>query len=308
MKRASLTTLRCMLSLMLVILSHSAEVSAAGSKQVLLLLSDSNTVYQHFAQVIRQDLPTDIQLTVGKLPIAADQARAGLIVTVGNQAMQWALENSKEPILATLVSLDSFNTLRSQHRSAGGLAAIYLDQPLSRQAALARAVLPDHKRVGVFYSEKKFAPAQLKREISLRGGELVSQQLVDDENISRELDQLLDRSDILLAVPDGRIFNSSTIRNILLGSYRRGIPLIGLTSAYVKAGALCAVYSTPEQLAAQAVDAIQAYFRRGVLPASEYPKLYQIDLNKDVARSLRLNVPSVERMRIEIERSMRGRE
>ena len=41
------------------------------------------------------------------------------------------------------------------------------------------------------------------------------------------------------------------MRNILLTSYRRGVPLVGLSQAYVNAGALAAIFSTTEQLAEQ---------------------------------------------------------
>jgi len=79
---------------------------------------------------------------------------------------------------------------------------------------------------------------------------LIARHLRSKDTLFSDLDELLIDSDVLLAVPDSEIYNSNSIRNILLSSYRRGIPLVGFSQAYVKAGALCAIFSTPEQLAA----------------------------------------------------------
>ena len=56
----------------------------------------------------------------------------------------------------------------------------------------------------------------------------------------------VENSEVLLGVPDGVIYNSNNIRNILPSSYRRGIPLIGFSQGYVRAGAffVCAVFHT----------------------------------------------------------------
>ena len=53
-----------------------------------------------------------------------------------------------------------------------------------------------------------------------------------------KLESILASSDVLMAVPDSMIYSSSNIRNILLTSYRRGVPLVGVSQAYVNAGAL----------------------------------------------------------------------
>jgi ABC-type uncharacterized transport system substrate-binding protein len=157
--------------------------------------------------------------------------------------------------------------------------------------------------VGVLYTAGgDFVPQPLQRELARQGASLVAQAVQPDDSLANKLEEMLAQSDILLAVPDSRIYNSSTIRNILLGSYRRGIPVVGLSAAYVSAGALCAVYSTPEQQAAQAAGMVSEFLHRGTLPSPRFPQLYQIALNAEVARSMRLTIRSVEALRIEIDR------
>jgi len=139
-----------------------------------------------------------------------------------------------------------------------------------------------------------------------QGAELITLPLRHGSSLAAHLNLLLAQSEVLLAVPDSEIYNSSTIRNILLSTYQRGVPLIGLSAAYVNAGALCAVFSTPEQQAAQSAGMAATFLDTGHLPPAQFPQLYEIALNAAVARSLRLNVRSIEALRIDIDRATTG--
>jgi len=105
---------------------------------------------------------------------------------------------------------------------------------------------------------------------------------------------------VLLALPDAAIYNTSTIRNILLATYRNKVPLVGFSPGYVKAGALCAVYSTPAQIAAQSLAIIQDYAETRTLPAAHYAKEFEVSVNEQVARSLGLNIRSASQLRSEM--------
>lgn len=84
--------------------------------------------------------------------------------------------------------------------------------------------------------------------------------------------------------------------------------MVGLSAAYVSAGALCAVYSTPEQQAAQSAAMVSDFLLRGVMQPPGFPRLYRIALNAEVARSMRFNIRSVEALRIEIDRAEGSRQ
>jgi putative ABC transport system substrate-binding protein len=274
----------------------------------LLLLSEQHVAYQHFRQAFEQNLPSDVRLEVRTLAQQADMPKADILVTAGSKASQWAADKWHGAMLATMLPSRSFKQIQAGKVRPRAMSALFLDQPLTRQVALLRAALPSQKRVGVLYaSGGDFVSQPLQRELVKQGAQLVVQAVQPDDNLSGKLEELLLQSDILLAVPDSTIYNSSTIRNILLGSYRRGIPMVGLSAAYVSAGALCAVYSTPEQQAAQSAGMVSEFLHRGVMPPPQFPQLYQIALNAEVARSMRFNIRSVEALRIEIDRVEGGR-
>lgn len=140
----------------------------------------------------------------------------------------------------------------------------------------------------------------LRVAAAARKFELNERSVISASNLHSALQELLISSDVLLAMPDAEIYNTSTIRNILLATYRNKVPLIGFSPGYVKAGALCAVYSTPEQIAAQSLGIIQEYAEKHVLPAAQYAKAFEVSVNEQVARSLGINIRNVSQIRSEI--------
>ena len=102
---------------------------------------------------------------------------------------------------------------------------------------------------------------------------------------------MLDRIDVLLALPDVKIHNRRNVSSILLTTYRNRIPLIGFSSAYVKAGALAAIYSTPENIGDQLAElTVQLLTADGIMQQVIYPKYFSLSINSRVARSLGLQL------------------
>lgn len=286
--------------LLCLLLFASGYARAAEGLQVQLVLSDESTPYQRFLDEFRRHLPNDVRLAVVQRTEAFEAAPADLIVTVGVKAANQVAGKSALPLLAAMVPAAwSENAPRGR-----GHSALYLDQPISRQLALIRAALPERRRIGVLYSER--LPTSLRAEVKQWGGELVFRSLPDPAALFAELDELLAGSEVLLAQPDSVVYNGNTIRNILLSSYRRGIPLVGFSAAYVRAGAVCALFSTPEDLAVQAAEMTQIFARTRKLPETQYPQRYSLAVNQEVARTLGLNLPPVEALRAKIDSATGG--
>eukprot|EP01032_Pedospumella_encystans_P026470 gene26469-29906_t len=107
------------------------------------------------------------------------------------------------------------------------------------------------------------------------------------------LKTVLDDADVLLAVADPQVYNSATISNILLATYRARVPVVAFSPAYVKAGALLALYSTPRQIGVQAGALARGVLQGGPVPASQYPQEFSVAVNEHVARSLGLTLDEV---------------
>jgi ABC-type uncharacterized transport system substrate-binding protein len=293
-------TLNCALLCLLVTIPLSCR---AEDLKVLVLLSDNSAPYQSFANTLNKSLPASIQTTVlehsEQLP--SDVPQAELIIAVGMKASEMAAAQTSIPVLAVMVPQAGYEVTLAQaspKKSIRSISAIYLNQPWDRQLDFLHAVIPKRQRIGLLYSlDTRINVARLSQDIAKLGGSLVAQPVRAADELFPQLESVLANSDVLVAIPDSMIYSSGNIRNILLTSYRRSIPLIGLSQAYVNAGALCAIFSTPEQLAEQAGAAVISFARTKRLAEPQYPVDFTIAVNQQVARSLGIELPYPEVIR-----------
>lgn len=131
----------------------------------------------------------------------------------------------------------------------------------------------------------------------------VLEQLNDESELYPTLQRVLADPAVLVAVPDATLFNNRTISNILLTAYHQRSPVVGFSPAYVKAGALIALYSTPAQIGQQAGEAARAGLASGSLPPPAAPRHFRVGTNRYVARSLGINLDDAAVLQERLERS-----
>lgn len=280
-----------------------AHADAAALK-VALVLSEPGGAYREFRNALEAGLSVNgISLSV----IEADKSMpdADLVIAAGMKAAEVAARAKPAAMLAVLIPKDGVSKLMQEFPALAKpgqnlFSAIYLDQPLRRQLGLIAAMLPQARSVGVLYSGPPRDINLLRSLAATYRLELNERSSADFSSLHAALQSLLLSSDVLLALPDAEIYNALTIRNILLATYRNKVPLIGFSAAYVKAGALCAVFSTPGQIAEQSLNIINGFAETRSLPAPQYAKEFEVSVNEQVARSLGLNIKSASQVRSEI--------
>ena len=217
-------------------------------------------------------------------------ARADLVVASGEAAAELALARHVRPTLVTMIARSRFETLRKAYPQAP-LSAWLLDQPLERQLRLLRAVLPERKRVGLLLGANADAEARLHGVAADFGLSLATRVVRNDKEVIASLEEVLSASEVLLALPDPMLSSSAAARSILLTSYRYQRPIIAFSRAYVNAGALAAVFITPEQVAGDLIDWLRSQNGKPlVLPPPRDPVSFEIAVNRQVARALGINV------------------
>lgn len=274
---------------------------------VSVVQSEEGGAYQEFTAVLREQL-AGYGITFTVRGMDAPTPETGLVVSVGTKAATAVAAGRAPFILNVLIPKAGYDRLLRDFPARAGtnaFSAIYLDQPTERQVRLIAAALPDRRRVGLLYSSPSEELGQLRRRMADYGMTLEVRQ-VGELPLPEALQALLDDSEVLLALPDSAVYNGSTIRNILLSTYRSGVPLIGLSPAYVRAGALCAVSSSPAQIAAQAAAAIRQFAETRALPAAQYPQEFEVTVNEQVARSLGLRIKPAAELRQEIRAAERS--
>ncbi len=277
----------------------------ARADNVAVILSEDSAVYHEIVDIMRHALETPTS-NIKVWPILAQTAATrdaeilrtdfySLVVTVGARAAAAMVASGiRAPVLATLVPKATFDKLQQQHESPTNWSALYLDQPLTRQLNLVRVALPGKTKLGVLYGPTSIAWASdLERAAHPRGLTIESEQVANEDDIGPALRKLLARAESLFALPDPEVFNKSTVQQILLATYRSNDPVVAFSAAYVKAGALAALYSSPQQIARQTAELVLAakQEQRYQLPAPQYPRLWTIEVNRNVAHSLGIELP-----------------
>jgi ABC-type uncharacterized transport system substrate-binding protein len=221
---------------------------------------------------------------------ASDLAARALVITVGTRAAGEVAELQPDTaLLHTIIPESVYLTLAREAGSCPRQSAIFIDQPLARQAALAQALFPEAARYGIL-----LGPTSAHRQpeidaIRLPGPrQFVIRHVSSEANIARASDALLQEVDLMLAVNDPLVLNRENAKWLLYSAYQHRLPVIGFSQAYVNAGASGAVFSEPEQLAEQAAGIAAQYLSRatGCLPAAGFPTRFRVAVNESVCRSL----------------------
>lgn len=274
--------------------AYAEPANAAKSLDVTIVQSEDSGLYAEFSNALHTTLANR-----GLNHIAIDFSKpipnSGLVISVGMRAAAAVAASNAPSVLNVLIPKAGYEKLLHDFPRRSGsheFSAIFLDQPAHRQAHLIAAILPDKHNVGLLYSTLPEELADFRKELNEHGLNLHEQRADPSLPLSEALQNILHSSDVLLALPDSAVYNSSTIRNILLATYRSDIPLIGFSSGYVKAGALCAVFSTPEQISTQTAEIVRQFANTHVLQTAQYPHEFEVMVNEQVARSLGVQVKS----------------
>lgn len=294
--------LACLRFLILALwLGWLAGAGALAAPSVVIVSSERSAPYVEAAQALIDELERTglaraqvLQLTAQEFSGAGPLAPK-LYVALGLQAAQvLARAELRAPVLCTLLPRSSFEAVlrESGRRASAQFTALYLDQPLVRQLELIRLALPDVRRIGLLWGPGSQRQAGVLKALAQeRGLELVEANVESPDLLFSALREVLEKSDLLLAVADPLVYNSNSIQNILLTSFRARVPLLAFSPAYVRAGALLALHVTPAQIGLQAALLSLKVLQGKTLSATPlYSQDFDVAVNEYVARSFGLTL------------------
>ena len=296
------------LSFCVFILSDSAYPALPDKNKILIVHQGTNSINQKIIHQLEQNSSLSgyqiQQLTLNLNTINLDTINSNtidistlnspqLIIAIGNKTTKHLLDsNVSAPMLSVLIPKRLTKSFQTDYPDKKNWSSLVIDQPIERQFHLITAILGKHKKIGVLlgpYTSDMDKP--LKKSARKTKHRIVTEHIKDPALISASIKSLNTAVDVLLTLPDPVIYNKSTIRGILLSSYRKKLPIIGFSKAYVKAGAIAAVYSKPEQISQQLADISHHFLKTGSFQKPlHYPKDFSVALNKKLAKSIGINM------------------
>lgn len=265
-----------------------------------VLLSERGPSYAAVGDVVQSELErgghvlTTSYASDGNAVEALQVRAPKVLITLGAVALRTVLASDvRSPVIAALIPRAVFERVMREpgRKSTGPVYGIYLDQPFGRQLDLLRLVQPDVRRVGVLWGPESVAQRPLlQAALASRGWTESAGVVGPDVTLGEATKRALDDADVLLAVADPVVFNSTTVSNVLMASYRAKLGVFAFSPAYVKAGAVAALYSAPAQIGAQTAEAARALLRGGSVAPAQYPNEFSVSVNEHVARSLGVSI------------------
>ena len=289
------------LVLLLAGLLASARPAAAGPVNILVLGGKEAPPYRQAVEGFRDTLTEQgVSATLDVQFFGDDKKQGGalvnaavgrgdrLIFTLGAAATRLAVGQAKVPVVATMVLDDK------TFHGAANATGVPLGFSTETELQLLQRFLPNKKRVGVLYNadqnEGKIAEARI--QAGKLGLELVAQQVDTAKQLPEALKSLANKVDVLWGVADRVVLSRQTAKAILLFSFRNRIPFVGLSGAWVKAGALYSLERDYADLGAQCAG-MAAEILRGTAVAAvppESPRRVLYSLNLKTAERVKVHI------------------
>lgn len=281
----------------------TAGAATAARPRIVVLASHEGAPYRDalrgFQQALEQgglgDASIDVRTFQGdsaKARQAVQQVRregTTVLVTLGAVTTQAALaEGSEIPLVAGMIL--SADTLQR----SGNATGVVLDLPAEVQLEWMQRIVPESKAVGVLYNprENRQRVEAAERAARARGLRLVAREVETPEALPEALNSLAKRVDVLWGIVDPIVLSPETAQAVLLFSFRNRIPFVGLSAAWVKAGATYALDWDYEDVGRQCAELtlkILKGARAGAI-APVFPRKLTYSLNLKAVRHMKLEI------------------
>jgi putative ABC transport system substrate-binding protein len=231
-----------------------------------------------------------------------DEYPADLLYAIGEKALLLSKQYlNKVPVVFSYV-FDPESILGND--IGGGIAGVRMTIPPEQQLRIFKQAIPSAEKIGIVYDPQKTQSLvdradAISHELGIR---IISRPINSPKEVVEAIESLKGEVDAILMLPDTTFINASTVRFLLLFSFRNKIPLIGLSEKHVKKGAFMGLafenISMGEQSGRLAMR-IAKGDRHGL--TIEEPITLNIVLNMNTAEKLNLNISESFVKRVDIE-------
>jgi putative ABC transport system substrate-binding protein len=259
--------------------SESADVIVVGDAQLAPVA--------HIISGIRETLDAPLSVyppgnVKDRLKGITEREDAKVVVALGRDALDEALRlPTSIPVIYDLV-ITPPNIERSN------TTGFYMATPVREYMSVVRKYLPSIKHVAVVGSPP------LIRAVEGGGDSHVALHRAGNSFQLVETVQHLESVDAILLLPDVRLLTQSALEEIYLFSFRRGIPILGISEKNVRAGSLFALVFDPVSVgknigedATRAINGIDI----GRIPPSP-PGRFELFVNRGTAEKMNIALPA----------------
>jgi putative ABC transport system substrate-binding protein len=285
------------------VLSLGLTASPAAAARVAVLMSAKVNEYDealrgfkeatHHEIVSVYDMEGDLDRGRKYLTEIETKVKPDLIFAVGIWALQVVVGRpSAVPVVYAMV-LNPPSIIGAETKNVTGAS---MNVPVEQSIRLFKQLGPQVKRIGVIFNRNRTGYLVRRAQVVAReeGLELVTREISSPKEVVGALESFQDGIDALWIVPDETVLSQAVVQQMLLFSYRRKIPLLGLSDRHAQMGALFSLsFASGEDIGRQAGELAQAIL--GGRAAAEVPytsaRKVILTVNLKAAQKLGLEIP-----------------
>jgi ABC-type uncharacterized transport system substrate-binding protein len=217
----------------------------------------------------------------GNLAAVVQREGARVVISLGREALALAL--TLPPSIPVIYDMVVTPPTTSRPNTAG----FYMATPASEYAELVRKHLPTLKHVAVVASRHLLNI--LADDVS---APVSAHSVKNSVEFVTKVNQL-DTVDAILLLPDSGVLTSTAMEEAYLFSFRRRIPLLGVSERHVKEGALLALVVDMVHVGRVIGEYATSALKSGSVgqPPPLPPSKFELYLNMDTARKMRISIP-----------------
>lgn len=257
---------------------RAADVLIIADAQLKPVMEVTQGLHKTLRASTRTYSPNEVR---GNLAAVLQREGARVVICLGREALALAL--TLPPSIPVIYDMVVTPPTISRPNTAG----FYMATPAGEYAELLRKHLPTLKHVAVVAS-RDFLNI-LTNDVSAPFSAHSVKNSVEFIHTVKQLDAV----DAILLLPDSGVLTSTAMEEAYLLSYRRHIPLLGVSERHVKEGALLALVVDMVNVGKVIGEYATSALKSGSVgqPSATPPRKFELYLNMDTARKMRINIP-----------------
>ena len=272
--------------------------SPPAGEQVLVVTSSGVSAYEEVLDGLRKgvgltaiyviDLRQDDGQTMLNEALRMKSLRG--VVTIGAEAAETVVpRHGSTAVIATAIAP---NLLPKDAVGRGRtVSTIPVQVPLAALMDNIKRIFPRKPRLGVIYNPAVFdtGPEGLKAAAEAAGFKAKVVECAGPAQLLQVFQSLKDQVDLVLCFPDAALYNSATVKPLVLASLRYRLPLVGFSESFVRAGAAAGIYPSFREIGVQSAELIQKALGGQVVSRNETPRKFRVAVNQNITRLLGLS-------------------
>jgi putative ABC transport system substrate-binding protein len=243
--------------------------------------------------VAEYDMDGDFERGKKILAAIRSKDKPDLIFAVGIWALQAAIGASTDVPVVYAMVLNPPSVVGTASRNVTGAS---MNVPVDQPIRLFKQLGPHIRRIGVIYNGAKTGYLVRRADAVARehGLQLIAREIQVPREAIPTLESLTDAIDALWIVPDETVLAPAIVQQMLLFSYRKKVPVLGLSDNQAQMGALLSLsFASGEDIGRQAAELANSVLSGKAAAEVPYTTARQVKLtvNLKAAQKLGMEIP-----------------